>query len=91
MSLFGALAAGVSGLAAQSQAMGVISDNITNVNTVGYKNTKSEFSTLVTQTATASSYVPGGVTAVPVALPGDGRSSKRFPPSGIQGTDTESA
>lgn len=68
MSLFGALAAGVSGLAAQSQAMGVISDNITNVNTVGYKNTKSEFSTLVTQTATASSYVPGGVTAVPVAL-----------------------
>ncbi|MEQ9642704.1 MAG: flagellar hook protein FlgE [Alphaproteobacteria bacterium] len=68
MSLFGALAAGVSGLAAQSQAMGVISDNITNVNTIGYKNTKTEFSTLVTQTQTASAYVPGGVTAVPIPL-----------------------
>jgi flagellar hook protein FlgE len=68
MSLFGALAAGVSGLAAQSQAMGVIADNITNVNTIGYKNTQSQFSTLVTQSGTASSYVPGGVTAVPVAL-----------------------
>jgi flagellar hook protein FlgE len=68
MSLFGALAAGVSGLAAQSQAMGVIADNITNVNTVGYKNTATQFSTLVTQTRTASAYVPGGVTAVPKAL-----------------------
>jgi flagellar hook protein FlgE len=68
MSLFGALSAGVSGLAAQSQAMGVISDNITNVNTVGYKNTRSEFTTLVTQTRSASAYVPGGVNAVPVAL-----------------------
>src|SRR3546814_784738 len=68
MSLFGALSAGVSGLAAQSQAMGVIADNITNANTVGYKNTKTEFSTLVTQTRTAGAYVPGGVIAVPVAL-----------------------
>ena len=36
MSLFGAMNAGVSGLAAQSSAMAAISDNITNVNTVGY-------------------------------------------------------
>ncbi|HEC90157.1 MAG TPA: hypothetical protein ENI55_00670, partial [Alphaproteobacteria bacterium] len=36
MSLFGALSSGVSGLTAQSSAMGAISDNITNVNTVGY-------------------------------------------------------
>jgi flagellar hook protein FlgE len=33
MSLFGAMTSGVSGLAAQSSAMGAIADNITNVNT----------------------------------------------------------
>ena len=68
MTLFGALAAGVSGLSAQSQAMGIIADNITNVNTIGYKNTAAQFSTLVTQTRTQAAYVPGGVTAAPKAL-----------------------
>ena len=37
MSLFGSLFSGVSGLTAQSQAMGMISDNVSNVNTVSYK------------------------------------------------------
>ena len=36
MSLFGALFSGVSGLAAQSQAMGIIADNITTVNTTAF-------------------------------------------------------
>ena len=49
MSLFGALTSGVSGLSAQSSAMGTIADNITNVNTVGYKGTNVDFQTLVTR------------------------------------------
>ena len=44
MSLFGAMQSGISGLSAQSTAMGAISDNISNVNTVGYKNTGVSFS-----------------------------------------------
>ncbi|HWA44892.1 MAG TPA: flagellar basal body protein, partial [Hypericibacter adhaerens] len=43
MSIYGAMFSGVSGLAAQSQALGMISDNISNVNTVGYKGTKAQF------------------------------------------------
>ncbi len=68
MSLYGAMFSGVSGLAAQSQAMGVISDNISNMNTVGYKSSTSRFATLVTTQATATRYSPGGVTAYPNAL-----------------------
>ena len=36
MSLYGSMFSGVSGLNAQSQALGMISDNISNVITVGY-------------------------------------------------------
>jgi len=68
MSIYGALFSGVSGLAAQSQAMGMISDNITNVNTVGYKESTAQFSTLVTAQATAAAYAPGGVKSTPQQL-----------------------
>lgn len=61
MSLYGAMFSGVSGLNAQSQAMGVISDNISNVNTTGYKSSASRFATMVTQQSLANSYAPGGV------------------------------
>ncbi|MFB3149863.1 MAG: flagellar hook protein FlgE [Alphaproteobacteria bacterium] len=61
MSLYGAMFSGVSGLDAQSQALGTIADNISNVNTTGYKATFARFSTLVTQQATNNSYSPGGV------------------------------
>jgi flagellar hook protein FlgE len=55
--------AGVSGLAANSAALAAISQNIANVNTVGYKRTASEFQTLVnSQTASGGSYSAGGVT-----------------------------
>jgi len=60
---FTALAAGVSGLQAFTEAVGVIADNITNVNTIGYKETRSRFSTLVTETSARASYSPGGVRA----------------------------
>ncbi len=65
MSLYGALYAGVSGLSAQANAIGIISDNIANVNTVGYKGTSARFSTLVTQQATQSLHSPGGVRSQP--------------------------
>ncbi len=65
MSIFGALKSGISGLTAQSSAMGAISDNITNVNTVGYKGTDTQFSTLVTKQTSSSLYSPGGVQSVP--------------------------
>jgi flagellar hook protein FlgE len=65
MSLYGALFSGVSGLAAQSSAMGAISDNITNVNTIGYKGTKVNFQTLVTKQTSLTNYSPGGVQSKP--------------------------
>ena len=64
MSLFGAMQSGVSGLAAQSTAMGAISDNISNVNTIGYKNNAVSFSTLVTAQTSTNFYSPGGVQPV---------------------------
>ncbi|MGB0670053.1 MAG: flagellar hook protein FlgE [Rhodospirillales bacterium] len=65
MSLYGALFSGVSGLTAQSSAMGAISDNITNVSTVGYKGTSVNFQTLVTKQTSATFYSAGGVQSKP--------------------------
>jgi flagellar hook protein FlgE len=66
MSLYGAMFSGVSGLNAQSQALGMISDNISNVNTVGYKTKEAAFSALVTR-STPNFHSPGGVRSTPVA------------------------
>ena len=68
MSLYSALYAGVSGLNAQSSAMATVADNITNVNTVGYKGTSAQFESLVNGGSLVSSYSAGGVTATPKAL-----------------------
>ncbi len=65
MSLFGSLASGVSGLRAQSSAMGAIADNVANVNTTGYKQTQVQFNTLVTKQVSTTQYSPGGVQAAP--------------------------
>ncbi|OEJ68275.1 flagellar hook-basal body complex protein [Magnetovibrio blakemorei] len=65
MSLYGALFSGVSGLTAQSSAMGAISDNITNVSTIGYKGTTTNFQTLVTKQSSATFYSAGGVQSKP--------------------------
>src|SRR3546814_18702913 len=48
MSLYSAMYSGVSGLSAQSASLGIISQNIANVNTIGYKGNRTEFSSLVT-------------------------------------------
>ena len=60
MSLFGSLFTGVSALSAQSKSMGMISNNIANVNTTGYKRTTATFSTLVAD-ASNSAFSTGGV------------------------------
>ena len=65
MSLFGALSSGVSGLTAQSSAMGALSDNITNVSTIGYKNTQVDFQTLVTTQTSTPFYSAGVVQSKP--------------------------
>lgn len=65
MSLYSALYAGVSGLNAQSAAMATVADNITNVNTVGYKAVAADFSTLVGGGGGhGGDYAAGGVNAV---------------------------
>lgn len=64
MSIFGAMQSGISGMAAQSSAMGAISDNISNLSTVGYKNNNVAFQTLVTKQTSVNSYSPGGVQPV---------------------------
>jgi flagellar hook protein FlgE len=61
MSLYGALFGGVSGLKAQSSKIGAISDNIANVNTIGYKQATAVFSSLVVNSSSAVSYQTGGV------------------------------
>jgi len=62
MSINSAMQAGVSGLTANAAALAAISQNITNVNTPGYKRTASEFQTMVNSQSTAG-YSAGGVSA----------------------------
>jgi flagellar hook protein FlgE len=68
MSIYGSLKAGVTGLKSQASSMAMISDNIANANTVGYKRSVADFETLVTRSGSVSSYAPGGVRANSVAL-----------------------
>lgn len=63
MSINSALLAGVSGLTANSAALAAISQNIANVNTVGYKRTAAEFSTVVNSQSQGAGYSAGGVQA----------------------------
>ncbi len=60
MSLYGSLYSGVSGLKGQSNKIGILSDNISNANTIGYKSGTGIFETLVTNSGTVA-YSPGGV------------------------------
>ncbi len=63
MSINSALNAGVTGLAAYSANLAAVSDNIANVNTVGYKRNVTDFSTIITDTGSGSQFSAGGVTA----------------------------
>lgn len=61
MSISGAMSSAVSGLQAQSQALAVISNNLANSTTTGYKGSTTNFSTLVT--GQGNEFSSGGVIA----------------------------
>jgi flagellar hook protein FlgE len=63
MSINSAMLAGVSGLIANSSALAAISDNISNVNTTGYKRSQANFQTLVNTQSRQSVYSAGGVSS----------------------------
>ncbi len=63
MGLFGSLFTGVSSLFAQSQNTAMISNNIANVSTVGFKRSEASFQSLVTTQSRSSRYSPGTVSA----------------------------
>jgi flagellar hook protein FlgE len=65
MSLFSSLTTAVSGLNAQSAAIGNISDNVANAQTVGFKRIDTAFENLVTNSS-QNFNEPGGVLAQPV-------------------------
>ncbi len=63
MSLIGAMNSAVTALKAQSQALAIISDNLANSSTTGYKANTTSFKTLVTQSFSSTAYASGGVSA----------------------------
>lgn len=63
MSINSALLAGVSGLSANSAALAAISQNIANVNTIGYKRSTADFQTMVNAQSRTTGYSAGGVLA----------------------------
>lgn len=67
MSLFGSLFTGVSALNAQSQSLTIISNNISNNQTPGYKRTIASFANLVTGFDSESVLQPGGTKAIAVS------------------------
>ena len=88
MSIYTALRAGVSGLTANSSALAVISDNIANVNTVGYKRGGVDFSALVNAQNSNTTYNAGGVLPLTMLVNGilvgeiDGRRQRLVEPPG---------
>jgi len=65
MSLYGAMTTALSGLRAQSRALGNVSDNIANSQTVGYKRVDTNFISYLTESS-AINHAPGSVVARPV-------------------------
>lgn len=64
MSLFGSMTTAISGLTAQSRALGHISDNVANSQTVGFRRTDTNFVSYLTD-STLSIHRPGSVVARP--------------------------
>lgn len=63
MSLSASMQAGVAGLAANSNALSAISNNIANSNTTAYKRVRTDFQSIVTASSTPTGYNAGGVTS----------------------------
>ncbi|NDC57485.1 MAG: flagellar hook protein FlgE [Alphaproteobacteria bacterium] len=62
MSIYTAMRAGVSGLQANAAQMAVISDNIANVNTIGFKRGGTDFKAVLNSQGGGPGYNAGGVT-----------------------------
>jgi flagellar hook protein FlgE len=82
MSLFGSLNIGVAGLAANSAALSATSSNIANVNTVGYKEATTNFSTFLN-----SSGLAGGGSAGVTAVIGQDVTTQGLPITTTSSTD----
>lgn len=61
MGLFGSLFTGVSALFSQSQNTAIVSNNIANISTIGFKRSEASFNSLVTTESRLSRYSPGTV------------------------------
>lgn len=61
MSLFSAVTTGVSGVSGQTRRFSTISDNVSNVNTTGYKSVRTEFATLVIDMMMPGAYNSGAI------------------------------
>ncbi|MCI0735962.1 MAG: flagellar hook protein FlgE [Beijerinckiaceae bacterium] len=61
MSLYSAIYASVSGMRAQSYLLSTVSENISNSNTIGYKQASTLFQDMVAQYDAAAGYTAGGV------------------------------
>ncbi|MEA2754742.1 MAG: flagellar hook protein FlgE, partial [Aliidongia sp.] len=79
MSLFSSLTTAITGLNAQQDAIANISDNISNAQTVGFKEVNTTFQNLVTA-STPTLNQPGGVTARPLY---DNSTSGNLTPSNV--------
>ncbi len=66
MSLFGSLYTGAAGMMAQSKATAIVSQNIANISTTGYKRSEAFFHELVTTGANGTWSGPGSVVATRV-------------------------
>lgn len=67
MSLSSAINSAVSALNAQSSALAMVSNNLANTSTVGYKTTSASFSSVLAGSMAAGSGAAGGVTVASVA------------------------
>ena len=87
MSLFSALTASVSGMAAQANSLSTISDNIANANTTGYKDASTQFQDMLNETSTSSYNAAGVSTYVSYNISGQGQlaSASSTTDLGIQG------
>jgi flagellar hook protein FlgE len=71
MSINSAMLAGASGMRANSSALAAISDNIANVNTVGYKRLRSDFVSLLNSQNGQTTHNAGGVVGKSTPLMGE--------------------
>lgn len=68
MSINSAMLAGASGMRANASTLAAISDNIANVNTVGFKRLRSDFTSLLQSQNRSTTYSAGGVAAHSASL-----------------------